>query len=88
MGVGASSATFQFRQVLFVPLAANSGSEPMLTDAAACTNVRWALPSCLASLVAIDGFRLPREIIAYPVWAHCRFALSTADGEDLLANRV
>lgn len=31
------------------------------------------------------GFRCPREIIAYTVWAYHRFALSTADAEDLLA---
>jgi putative transposase len=33
------------------------------------------------------GFRHPREIIAYAVWAYHRFALSTADVEDLLAER-
>jgi transposase-like protein len=36
---------------------------------------------------ASKGFRHPREIIAYAVWAHRRFALSTADVEDLLAER-
>ena len=35
----------------------------------------------------LKGFRFPREIIAYAVWAHHRFALSTADVEDLLAER-
>ncbi|MFT6671506.1 MAG: putative transposase, partial [Afipia broomeae] len=35
----------------------------------------------------INGFRHPREIIAYAVWAYHRFALSTADVEDLLAER-
>lgn len=35
----------------------------------------------------LKGFRYPREIIAYAVWAYYRFALSTADVEDLLAER-
>jgi len=35
----------------------------------------------------LKGFRHPREIIAYAVWAYYRFALSTADIEDLLAER-
>lgn len=35
----------------------------------------------------LKGFRHPREIIAYAVWAYHRFALSTADVEDLLAER-
>lgn len=35
----------------------------------------------------LKGFRFPREIIAYAVWAYHRFALSTADVEDLLAER-
>ena len=35
----------------------------------------------------LRGFRFPREIIAYAVWAYHRFALSTADVEDLLAER-
>jgi len=35
----------------------------------------------------LKGFRYPREIIAYAVWAYHRFALSTADVEDLLAAR-
>ncbi len=33
----------------------------------------------------LKGFRYPREIIAYAVWAYYRLALSTADVEDLLA---
>lgn len=33
----------------------------------------------------LKGFRFPREIIAYAVWAYHRFALSRADVEDLLA---
>ena len=33
----------------------------------------------------LKGFRFPREIIAYAVWTYHRFALSTADVEDLLA---
>jgi len=35
----------------------------------------------------LKGFRYPREIIACAVWAYHRFALSTADVEDLLAER-
>lgn len=35
----------------------------------------------------LKGFRFPREIVAYAVWAYRRFALSTADVEDLLAER-
>ena len=35
----------------------------------------------------LKGFRYPREIIAYAVWTYHRFALSTADVEDLLALR-
>ena len=35
----------------------------------------------------LKGFRFPREVIAYTVWAYHRFALSTADVEDLLAER-
>ncbi|GAW35404.1 transposase IS66 family protein [Roseovarius sp. A-2] len=35
----------------------------------------------------LKGFCYPREIIAYAVWAYHRFALSTADVEDLLAAR-
>ena len=35
----------------------------------------------------LKGFRYPREIIAYAVWAYHRFALSTADVEDLMAAR-
>ncbi|WP_294611901.1 IS6 family transposase [uncultured Roseovarius sp.] len=35
----------------------------------------------------LKGFRFPREIISYAVWAYHRFALSTADVEDLLAER-
>ncbi len=35
----------------------------------------------------LKGYRYPHEIIAYAVWAYRRFALSTADVEDLLAER-
>ncbi len=35
----------------------------------------------------LKGFRYPREIVAYVVWAYHRFARSTADVEDLLAQR-
>ena len=40
-----------------------------------------------AEMPRLKGFRFPREIIAYAVWAYHRFALSTADVEDLLAER-
>ena len=35
----------------------------------------------------LKGFRLPREVISYAVWAYHRFALNTAEVEDLLAAR-
>jgi len=35
----------------------------------------------------LKAFRNPREIIAYAVWPYHRFALSTADVEDMLAER-
>lgn len=38
-------------------------------------------------LPRLKGFRYPREIIGYAVWAYHRLALSTADVEDLLAAR-
>ena len=40
-----------------------------------------------SSLPRLKGFRYPREVISYAVWAYHRFALSTADVEDLLAER-
>lgn len=36
---------------------------------------------------ALEGLSFPREVVAYAVWAYHRFALSTADVEDLLAER-
>ncbi|WP_090271441.1 IS6 family transposase [Thalassovita taeanensis] len=39
------------------------------------------------SMPRLKGFRHPREVIAYAVWAYHRFALSTADVEYLLAER-
>ena len=33
------------------------------------------------------GYRFPREIISYAVWAYHRFCLSFRDVEDLLAER-
>jgi putative transposase len=39
------------------------------------------MPSAMARL---KGYRQPREIIADAVWAYHRFALNTADVEDLL----
>ena len=38
-----------------------------------------------ADLPRLKGFRYPREVVAYAVWAYHRFAMSTADVEDLLA---
>lgn len=38
-------------------------------------------------LPPLKGFRYPREIITFAVWAYHRLALSTADIEDLLAAR-
>jgi putative transposase len=35
----------------------------------------------------LKGYRFPLEIVAYAVWVYHRFALSTADVEDLLADR-
>ena len=40
-----------------------------------------------ASLSRLKDFCHPREVIAYAVWACHRFALSTADVDDLLAER-
>ncbi len=40
-----------------------------------------------SSMPGLKGFRFPREVIAYAVWVYHRFALSTADVEDLLAER-
>ena len=39
------------------------------------------------SMPRLKGFRFPREVISYAVWAYHRFALSTADVGDLLAER-
>ena len=36
-----------------------------------------------STMPRLKGFRFPREVIAYAVWAYYRFALSTADVEDL-----
>ena len=40
-----------------------------------------------STMPRLKGYRFPREVIAYAVWAYHRFALSTADAEDLLAAR-
>lgn len=40
-----------------------------------------------AEMPRLKGFRFPREIVSYAVWAYYRFAVSTADVEDLLAER-
>ena len=41
----------------------------------------------VSTMPRLKGFRFPREVISYAVWAYHRFALSTADVEDLLAER-
>jgi putative transposase len=38
-------------------------------------------------LARLKGFRFPREIVSYAVWAYHRLALSVADVEDLPAER-
>lgn len=43
--------------------------------------------STVSNLPRLKGFRFPRKIISYAVWAYHRFAMSTADVEDLLAER-
>ncbi len=40
-----------------------------------------------SSMPGLKGFRFPREVIAYAVWVYHRFALSTSDVGDLLAER-
>ncbi len=41
----------------------------------------------VADVRRIKGFRFPRSVIGYAVWAYHRFALSLRDVEDLLAER-
>ena len=41
----------------------------------------------LTEMPRLKGYRFPREVVAYAVWAYHRFALSMADVEDLLAER-
>lgn len=41
----------------------------------------------LSDLSRLKGFRFPRSVIGYAVWAYYRFALSLRDVEDLLAAR-
>ena len=41
----------------------------------------------LSHLSRLKGFRFPRSVIGYAVWAYHRFALSLRDVEDLLAAR-
>ena len=41
----------------------------------------------LSDLSRIKGFRFPRAVIGYAVWAYHRFALSLRDVEDMLAAR-
>ncbi|MBU2963594.1 IS6 family transposase [Citreicella sp. C3M06] len=40
-----------------------------------------------AEMPRLKGYRFPREVVAYAVWAYHRFALGTEDVEDLLAER-
>lgn len=60
------------------------GIAKLLCREAPATGSRMKTPS---SMPRLKGFRFPREIIAYAVWAYHRFALSGADVEDLLAER-
>ena len=39
------------------------------------------------SSLALKGYRFPRSVIGYAVWAYHRFALSLQDIEDLLVER-
>ena len=41
----------------------------------------------LSDIARIKGFRFPRSVIGYAVWAYHRFALSLRDVEDLLSSR-
>ncbi|KZZ23416.1 transposase, partial [Sulfitobacter sp. HI0082] len=41
----------------------------------------------LSDVSRLKGFRFPRSVIGYAVWAYHRFALSLRDVEDLLAAR-
>lgn len=41
----------------------------------------------LTEMPRLKGYRFPREVVAYAVWAYHRLALSMADVEDLLAER-
>ena len=40
-----------------------------------------------SAMPRLKGYRFPREIVPYAVWVYYRFALSTANVEDLLADR-
>jgi putative transposase len=41
----------------------------------------------MSSVPTLKGFRFPREVISFAVWAYYRFAMSLRDVEDLLAAR-
>ena len=41
----------------------------------------------LSSEPRLKGFRFPLEVVAHAIWAYHRFAFSSADVEDLLAER-
>jgi putative transposase len=41
----------------------------------------------MPSVPTLKGFRFPREVISYAVWAYYRFAMSLRDVEDLLTSR-
>jgi putative transposase len=60
------------------------GIAKLFAASAAGTGRAMQIPS---SMPRLKGFRFPREIVAYAVWACHRFVLSTADIEDLLAER-
>ncbi len=55
--------------------------------AVACGGVQAVVMKIPAEMPRLKGYRFPREVVAYAVWVYHRFALSTADVEDLLAER-
>ena len=63
---------------------ATAGIAKLFSPTGLAIGWRMKIPGTMPRL---KGFRHPREIIAYAVWAYHRFALSTADVEDLLAER-
>ena len=67
------------RQCLSFP----NGIAKMFSRTDLATRRYMTIPSAMRGL---KGYRFPREIIAYAVWAYHRLALRTADIEDQLAD--